>query len=136
LGRILPRRNQESPYSQSRADLEAYLLEYMEAACLRDTDATSPLFRTAIGRTRQFSGRAMTPIDLGKMVKRRLANAGLPGHLSPHSFRVATITDLLTHGATLEDVQHLAGHADPRTTMLYDRRQRQVTRNLVEWITI
>ena len=78
----------------------------------------------------------MTPIDLGQMVKHRLADAALPCHLSPHSFRVATITDLLTHGATLEDVQHLAGHADPRTTRLYDRRQRRITRNIVERITI
>ena len=34
------------------------------------------------------------------------------------------------------DVQHLAGHADPRTTRLYDRRQKQVTRNMVERISI
>ena len=33
--------------------------------------------------------------------------------LSPHSFRVAIITDLLTQGVPLEDVQLLAGHADP-----------------------
>jgi hypothetical protein len=39
---------------------------------------------------------------------------------------VATITDLLTQGVPLEDVQYLAGHADPRTTRLYDRRQKQV----------
>jgi len=119
-----------------RADLEAFILEYLDAAGLRDAVPTSPLFRTAIRRTRQLSVRAMTAIDLGQMVKRRLADAGLPGHLSPHSFRVATITDLLTHGATLEDVQHLAGHADPRTTRLYDRRQRRITRNIVERITI
>jgi hypothetical protein len=36
----------------------------------------------------------------------------------------------------LEDVQYLAGHADPRTTRLYDRRQRTVTRNIVERISI
>jgi len=69
------------------------------------------------------------------MVKRRLADARLPEDISLHSFRVATITDLLTHGAALEDVQYLAGHADPRTTRLYDRRQRRVTRNLVERIS-
>ena len=54
----------------------------------------------------------------------------------PHSFRVATITDLLTQGVPLEDVQYLAGHADPRTTRLYDRRQKKVTRNIVERISI
>jgi integrase/recombinase XerD len=36
----------------------------------------------------------------------------------------------------LEDVLYLAGHADPRTTGLDDRRQKKVTRNLVERISI
>src|SRR5205807_4558888 len=45
----------------------------------------------------------------------------------PHN-RVATVTDLLEQNVPLEDVQHLAGHADPRTTRLYDRRRRKVTR--------
>jgi hypothetical protein len=45
-------------------------------------------------------------------------------------------TDLLTHGVPLEDVQHLAGHAVPGTTGLYDRRQKKVTRNIVERISI
>jgi integrase/recombinase XerD len=47
----------------------------------------------------------------------------LPTHYSPHSFRVTTITDLLTQGVPLADVQYLAGHANPRTTRLYDQRQ-------------
>ena len=78
----------------------------------------------------------MTAGDMGRMVKRRICDVGLPDRLSPHSFRVATITDLLSQGVPLEDVQNLAGHADPRTTRLYDRRQRQVTRNIVERISV
>lgn len=70
------------------------------------------------------------------MMKRRLRDASLPSELSPHSFRVAVITDLLTQGVPLEDVQRLAGHADPRTTRLYDRRHRKVTRNIVERLSI
>jgi site-specific recombinase XerD len=70
------------------------------------------------------------------MVKRRLRDAGLPTRLSPHSFRVATITDLLEQGLPLEDAQRLAGHADPRTTRLYDRRDKKITRNIVERISI
>lgn len=50
--------------------------------------------------------------------------------------RVPTITDLLSQGVPLGDVQHLAGHADPLTTRLYDRRHRQVTRNIVERTSI
>lgn len=52
--------------------------------------------------------------------------APLEGHrppllYSPHSFRVTTITDLLEQSVPLEEVQRLAGHADPRSTGLYDR---------------
>ena len=78
----------------------------------------------------------MTGGDMGRMMKRRLRAAKLPDRLSPHSCRVATITDLLSQGVALEDVQNLAGHADPRTTRLYDRRQRKVTRNIVERISV
>jgi integrase/recombinase XerD len=119
-----------------RHDLEQYLLAYLDAAGLRDAPKDSPLFRSAIGRTRTLSATAPTAGDLGRMVKRRMKDAGLPARLSPHSFRVTTITDLLEHGIPLEDVQHLAGHADPRTTRLYDRRQRRVTRNVVERISV
>jgi len=46
------------------------------------------------------------------------------------------ITNYLLNGETLEDVQYLAGHTEPRTTGLYDRRQKQVTRNIVERISV
>jgi site-specific recombinase XerD len=78
----------------------------------------------------------MSADDMARMVKRRLRDAGLSLCLSPHSFRVTTITDLLEQGVPLADVQYLAGHADPRTTRLYDRRQRRVTRNIVERISV
>jgi hypothetical protein len=35
-----------------------------------------------------------------------------------------------------QDVQYLADHADLRTTRLHDRRQKQVTRNIVERISV
>jgi len=66
------------------------------------------------------------------MVKGRLERAGLPDVLSPHSFRVATAADLLDRGVPVEDVRYLLGHSGPRTTRLYDRREKRVTRNLVE----
>lgn len=118
-----------------RHDLERFLLEYLEAADLRP-GAAGPLFRTASGRTGRLNDRPVTPVDLCRMVKRRIRAAGLPAGLSPHSFRVMTITDLLEQGVPLEDVQHFVGHADPRTTRLYDRRQKRITRNIVERISV
>src|SRR5216117_4542832 len=96
----------------------------------------TPLFRTAYKKTGQLTKNAMYVVDICRMVKRRLRDAGLPGVLSPHSFRVTTITDLLEQGVPLEDVQRLAGYADPRTTRLYDRRDKKITRNVVERISI
>jgi integrase len=68
---------------------------------------------------------------------RRLKDAGLPTEVfTCHSIRATVITNLLDQGLALEDVQRLAGHADPRTTRLYDRSQKEVTRNIVERISI
>jgi integrase/recombinase XerD len=94
------------------------------------------LFRSAFGRKDALFDRPLSGVDVCRLVKRRLAAAGLPDGISPHSFRVATVTDLLTQGISLEEVQYLAGHADPRTTRLYDRRQKRFTRKLVERISI
>jgi site-specific recombinase XerD len=70
------------------------------------------------------------------MVKRRLKDAVLSDRISPHSFRVAVATDLLKQEVPLEQVQYLLGHADARTTKLYDRRQQRITRNIVERISV
>ncbi len=119
-----------------REDLRRLLSDYLALAGAATWPTDAPLFRSAIGKTKSLSDKPLTPGDACRMLKRRLRHAELPMRLSPHSFRVAVITDLLQHGASLEDVQNLAGHADPRTTRLYDRRQRQITRNLVERISI
>ena len=119
----------------ARHDLSLMLREYAAASDIGEPD-DAPFFRTADGRTGRLTANAATAGDLARMVKRRMLDAGLPKRLSPHSFRVATITDLLAQGVPLGDVQHLAGHADPRTTRLYDRRDRRVSRNIVERISI
>lgn len=119
-----------------RHDLQGFLFDYLKATNLQCAPGDTPLFRSTVGRTKKLTDRGMTAGDIGRMVKRRLHDASLPHRLSPHSFRVTTITDLLTQGVPLEDVQRLAGHSDPRTTRLYDRRQRKVTRNIVERISV
>lgn len=75
-------------------------------------------------------------IDGYRMMKRRLKDFAMPLLYSPHSFRVTTITDLLEQNVPREDVQHLAGHADARTTGLYDRRKKKISRNIVERISV
>jgi integrase/recombinase XerD len=119
-----------------RHDLAALLFEYLDAAQLRDAGGHTPLFLAAYRRTGRFTAVPLTADDARRMIKRRMKGAGLSSRLSPHSFRVCTITDLLGQGTPLEDVQYLAGHCDPRTTRLYDRRQKKVTRSIVERISV
>ncbi len=119
-----------------RHDLQTMLLDYLRIGGISDAGKDSPIFRTIPRRQDSLTENAITGVDICRMVKRRLRDAGLPGRISPHSFRVCTVTNLLTQGVALEAVQHLAGHADPRTTRLYDRRQRKVTRNVVERIAV
>ena len=117
-----------------RHDLQGYIEKYLTTSGTHDNDA--PLFRAARGRTGQLSPHPLQAKDIHRMMKRRLKDARLPSILSCHSFRATTATDLLEQGIPLDDVQELLGHADPRTTRLYDRRDRTVTRNIVERISI
>jgi len=124
-------KNREIPV---RHDLEALVNRYIEKSSL--SVKSSPLFPSAIGKTETLTNLPMHPNDLRRMLKRRLKAAGLSTEFSPHSFRVCTLTDLLKQEVPREDVQYLAGHADARTTALYDRRSKKVTRNIVERISV
>ena len=119
-----------------RHDLEGFILAYVDAAGISGEAKDSPLFRASNGRSRKLAAKPLGTERICELVKRRLKDAGLPSRLSPHSFRVTAITALLEQGVPMEDVQYLAGHAEPRTTTLYDRRKKKVTRDIVERIPI
>lgn len=119
-----------------RHDLEQIVNQYIDAAGLRDAPKDTPLFQRAMKKQRRLSGKPLNGDDIHRMMKRRLKDFDLPLLYSPHSFRVTTITDLLEQGIPREDVQHLAGHSDARTTGLYDRRKRKISRNIVERISV
>ena len=84
------------------------------------------MFPAALGKTGKLSRRPLVRTDAADMLKRRLKQAGLPAHYSPHSFRATGITNFLENDGTLEAAQRIAGHADSRTTKLYDRRGQKV----------
>jgi len=54
-------------------------------------------------------------------VRRRPQSAGINADITPHSLRYTFIALALDGGAPLHEVQHAAGHADPRTTDGYDQ---------------
>ena len=64
----------------------------------------------------------MDPDAVDRVVRKFAARLGLDRGYSVHSMRAIFITTALENGAQLEDVQKAAGHRDPGTTKLYDRR--------------
>ena len=67
-------------------------------------------------------GRRLNRHGAGRMVRRVARRAGITKPVGPHTLRHAFITAALDAGVSLRDVQEAASHADPRTTMRYDRR--------------
>lgn len=96
--------------------------DYLDLAGHGD-DIEGPLFRPVKdNRKAQASRRHLAPIAIDRVLRKYARFIGLDRGYSAHSMRATFITTALDNGASLEDVQSAAGHADPSTTKLYDRR--------------
>ena len=73
-------------------------------------------------RDGQDARRHLHPDVIDRTLRKYAKRVGLARGYSAHSMRATFITAALDNGASLEDVQRAAGHADPSTTKLYDRR--------------
>jgi len=113
---------------------ESYLDAYIQAAGIAGINKEF-IFR-AFDRTRAFTQRPMTRIDVFRMIKRRAQKAGLPLTTCCHTFRATGITAYLENGGTIENAQTIAAHESPRTTKLYDRTSDAITLDEVERILI
>jgi integrase/recombinase XerD len=65
----------------------------------------------------------------GRIVRRIARRARIGKPVGPHTLRHAFITAALDAGVPLRDVQEAASHADPRTTMRYDRARASLDRH-------
>jgi len=81
-----------------------------------------PVFLAADGRRLDRHGAA-------RVVRRAAQRAGITKPVGPHTLRHAFITAALDAGVPLRDVQEAASHADPRTTMRYDRARGSLDRH-------
>jgi integrase/recombinase XerD len=112
------RRNALAINPQTAARLRVYLDKAGHAR-----DAEGPLFRPLRHNgKRQETRRRMDPDAIDRVVRKYAAALGLDRGYSAHSMRATFITTALENGAQLKDVQKAAGHRDPSTTKLYDRR--------------
>jgi integrase/recombinase XerD len=100
----------------------ARIRAYLEVAG-HGADIEGPLFRPLRHNgKRQDERRGMDPDAIDRVVRKYAGELGLDRGYSAHSMRATFITTALENGAQLEDVQKAAGHRDPSTTKLYDRR--------------
>jgi len=81
-----------------------------------------PMFLTADGRRLDRHGA-------GRIVRKTARRAGIAKAVTPHTLRQAFITAALDAGVPLRDAQEAASHADPRTTMRYDRARGSLDRH-------
>src|SRR5271155_3437483 len=103
---------------QTAARLRAYL-----GAAGHAGDSDGPMFRPLRHNGKQDEDRRhMDPDAIDRVVRKYAGALGLDRGYSAHSMRATFITTALENGAQLEDVQKAAGHRDPSTTKLYDRR--------------
>ena len=74
-------------------------------------------------------GRRLDRHGAGRIVRKTVRRAGIGKTVTPHTLRHAFITAALDAGVPLRDVQEAASHADPRTTMRYDRARGSLDRH-------
>jgi site-specific recombinase XerD len=92
-----------------------------------DGRTSGPVLRTSRGTSRG------TRMDRHPAT-RRLQQLAQTGHIQtrrthPHMLRHTFVTTMLDAGVDLRDVQIAARHADPRTTMRYDRARKNLDRH-------
>lgn len=118
--------------------LDHDILVALELAMLdRQKQGTElPLFspvRLPYKSTLELDKQPLGISGIEKMVRSRAARH-LGIKLSPHCLRATFVTLALEGGAKLEQVQYAAGHADPRTTELYQRRKEKLEDSPIDYI--
>jgi integrase len=73
-------------------------------------------------------GRRLDRHGAGRIVRKTARCARIGKSVTPHTLRHAVITAALDAGVPLRDVQEAASHADPRTTIRYDRARGSLDR--------
>ena len=76
-----------------------------------------------------IDGQRLDRHAAARTVARIARKAGITKTVGPHTLRHAFITAALDAGVPLRDVQEAASHADPRTTMRYDRARVSLDRH-------
>lgn len=83
----------------------------------RKEPADGPSDYLFIGERRPY--RDLTGRAIQRIVDKIEERANLSKPLTPHTFRHTFATLAMENGAKLEDIQHILGHSNPSTTLIY-----------------
>lgn len=97
------------PFGEELADMLKKYIASREESVTRNDDS---LFVTS-------KGKRMTRVQVRIEVKNHLALVSTQKKLSPHVLRHTFATAMLNHGASIESVRRLLGHASASTTEIY-----------------
>ena len=108
------------------------ILEYLKArGAAGDSE---PLFSSCSDRNK---GQALTTRSVSRIVKQALREAGLDSErLTAHSMRHTAISLAVVGGASLQQVQAMARHTDPKTTMTYFHNLDRLTSGAERYIQL
>jgi integrase/recombinase XerD len=96
-------------------------------------ESEGALFRpTRTARARGHDGFQPKPMSrraVQLLIRRYVRRLGLDPAVTVHSLRVTALTTARERGAEIIDLQDLAGHADPRTTLTYIRSRDRLSKS-------
>jgi site-specific recombinase XerD len=113
-------------------------LEYLESSGrdLTRERPDAPLFRPTRNNRGKALDKALDASTVWQLVIRYVREAGIRKRITPHSLRHTSITLALDAGATIRQAQTFAGHADPKTTVRYDRTREDLDKSAAHLICL
>lgn len=106
-------RDEKDEYKKLVPEVYAAIMDYLNTRGAK----VGPLFASTSVRN---NGQRITEPGISRIIKSILVAAGYDSdRITAHSLRHTSVTLLLKAGATLQQAQHHARHADPATTGIY-----------------
>ena len=127
-------RDEKDEYKKLIPEVREALDEYLQSR--GPYKKSDPLI---VGTSNRAKGQRITEPGLSRIVKTLLVQAGYDStRLTAHSLRHTSVTTFLAAGATLQEAQAHARHADPATTQIYahnlEREKMQTEQKIYDYI--